>query len=227
MSIARIDQLVSVVIPCFNAESYIEDCLDHLYDQIYPSIEIIVVDDASTDSSVDRIQLWQSRRRFPRLTLLQLPRNVGFSGSLTTGLFLAYGEYIAIHDADDYSHPERISKQVEFLVNHSHISMVGTNYMAFDDCDILKQTPSNWLSYGEDIPRRYAIGDHCVSHPTLLFRGDVFDRMGGLSRNMNGAEDYEFIAKCVSHGIRVENLRETLYYYRSHMDQRSREFYSE
>lgn len=55
MSLARIDQLVSIVIPCFNAESYIEDCLDHLYDQSYPSIEIIIVEDTSTDRSVDRI----------------------------------------------------------------------------------------------------------------------------------------------------------------------------
>ncbi|BCG58149.1 glycosyltransferase family 2 protein [Paenibacillus sp. URB8-2] len=227
MSLARIDQLVSIVIPCFNAESYIEDCLDHLYEQTYPNIEIIIVDDASTDGSADRTLLWQSRRRFPRFTLLQLPRNVGFSGSLTTGLFMASGEYIAIHDADDYSHPERIRKQVQFLMNHPETGLVGTNYMAFEESDIQKQTPSNWLSYGEDIPRRYAIGEHCVSHPTILLRGSVFDRLGGLSRNMNGAEDYEFIAKCVSNGIRIENLRETLYYYRSHPSQRSREFYSE
>ncbi|NGM82837.1 glycosyltransferase family 2 protein [Paenibacillus sp. 7124] len=225
MSLARIDQLVSIVIPCFNAEPYIEDCLDHLYEQTYPNIEIIIVDDASTDRSADRTQLWQARRRFPRFTLLRLPRNVGFSGSLTAGLFTARGEYIANHDADDYSHPERISKQVEFLINHPQISVVGTNYMAFEDSDILKKTPSNWLSYGEDIPKRYALGDHCVSHPTILFRGSVFDRLGGLTRNMNGAEDYEFIAKCVSHGIQVDNLRETLYYYRSHSAQRSREFY--
>ncbi|RQW09661.1 glycosyltransferase family 2 protein [Paenibacillus rhizophilus] len=227
MSLARIDRLVSIVIPCFNAESYIEDCLDHLYGQTYPNIEIIIVDDASTDRSADRTLLWQARRRFPRFTLLQLPRNVGFSGSLTTGLFMASGEYIAIHDADDYSHPERIRKQVEFLMNHPQIDLVGTNYMAFEDSDMLKLTPSSWLSYGEDIPRRYAIGEHCVSHPTILFRGSVFDRLGGLSRNMNGAEDYEFIAKCVTNGIRIENLRETLYYYRSHPAQRSHEFYSE
>lgn len=226
LTFERLQQLVSVVIPCYNAASYIEDCLDHLYSQSYSQIEIIVVDDASTDNTVHQIQMWQSHCAFPRFELLQLPRNVGFSGALTTGLFMARGEFIANHDADDYSHPDRISRQVSFLMENQHISMVGTNYIAFNDEDPCQQTLSNWLSYGDDIPQQYRRGEHCVSHPTVLYRGILFDRLGGLTRNMNGAEDYEFIAKCVQAGYKVENLRDVLYYYRSHEAQRSREFYS-
>lgn len=223
---ARIEGLVSVVIPCYNAEAYVEECLSHLYDQTYTHVEWIVVDDASTDGSVNRIQQWLLRHTSPTVTLLQLPRNVGFSGAMTTGLFLAQGEFIAIHDADDYSHPERIAKQVSYLRRHQHIDMVGTNYIAFEDEDRRNQTASNWLSYGPDIPMRYARGEHCVSHPTLLFRGRVFDRLGGLTRSMNGAEDYEFVAKCVQQGFGIDNLQEALYYYRLHEAQRSREYYA-
>ena len=184
-----------------------------------------MIDDASPDDSAGIIRRWQQAVAMPRFTLLSLPRNVGFSGAVTTGLFLARGEYIAIHDADDYSHKDRIRRQVEFLESHPHISMVGTNYLAFADHDPGLQVKSNWLRYGEEIPKSYAAGEHCVSHPTILFRGEVFDRLGGLTRNMEGAEDFEFIARCVSNRVGVENLPDILYYYRSHQAQRSRAFY--
>lgn len=225
MPYKRMDRVVSVVIPCYNAERYIEDCLDHLYDQTYKEMEIIVVDDNSTDRSVDLIQKWRSHRDFSRFTLMQMPRNVGFSGALTSGFFLAEGEYIAIHDADDYSHPDRLQKQVDYLQTHSNIDLIGTNYMAFEADDVHKQTLSNWLSYGDDIGIQYAHGAHCVSHPTALFRASVFDRIGGLTRNINGAEDYEYIVKFIQNGYGVDNLSDVLYFYRLHSKQRSREFY--
>lgn len=226
MAYARIQGLVSVVIPCFNVERYIEPCLDHLIQQSYKNTEIIVVDDCSDDRSVEVIQSWSERTGYTELTLLQLPRNVGFSGALTSGFFLARGEYIAIHDADDYSHRDRLLKQVEYLQTHPHIDLVGTNYLAFQDENVDEQTPSNWLSYGEEIRARYALGDHCVSHPTALFRASAFDQLGGLTRKMNGAEDYEFIAKFIQNDFGVENLADILYFYRLHSKQRSKEFYS-
>ncbi|MNN05227.1 putative glycosyltransferase EpsE [compost metagenome] len=225
MAYSRIHQLVSVVIPCYNAVHYIEECLDHLSGQSYKNMEIIVVDDHSTDRSAEIVDRWRMRTEFTRLTLLQMPQNVGFSGALTSGFFLAQGEYIAIHDADDFSHPDRLQKQVDYLNAHPDIDFVGTNYMAFEDENASVQTLSNWLSYGEDIISRYAQGDHCVSHPTAMFRASSFDKIGGLTRNMNGAEDYEYVAKFIQNGYGVENLPDVLYYYRLHSNQRSREFY--
>lgn len=225
MAYSRIHQLVSVVIPCYNAVNYIEECLDHLCEQSYKDVEIIVVDDNSTDRSADIVQRWRIRNRFNPFTFLQMPRNVGFSGALTSGFFLAQGEYIAIHDSDDYSHLDRLQKQVEYLNTHPDVDFLGTNYLAFDNEDTHEQTLSNWLSYGEDIISRYAKGDHCVSHPTAMFRGSVFDKLGGLTRNMNGAEDYEYVAKFIQNGYGVDNLPDVLYYYRLHSEQRSREFY--
>ncbi|MDO7205493.1 glycosyltransferase [Paraclostridium bifermentans] len=60
------------------------------------------------------------------IKLIELPKNVGFSGAVTYGLFLAQGEYIAMHDGDDRSHKDRIKKQVSFLNEHKEISAVGT-----------------------------------------------------------------------------------------------------
>ncbi|MNP12241.1 putative glycosyltransferase EpsE [compost metagenome] len=138
---------------------------------------------------------------------------------------MAQGEYIAIHDADDFSHPDRLQKQAEYLNTHPDIDFIGTNYMAFEDENASMQVLSNWLSYGEDIISRYAQGDHCVAHPTAMFRAAAFDKIGGLTRNMNGAEDYEYVAKFIQNGCGVENLPDVLYYYRLHSNQRSKEFY--
>lgn len=226
MTFTRVHGLVSVVIPCYNAERYIVECLNHLREQTYKDIEIIVVDDHSTDRSVDVIQRWKEHSKSTPFTLLQLPRNVGFSGALTSGFFLAHGEFIAIHDADDYSHEDRLLMQVEYLQNHQHIDFVGTNYLAFKEEARHEKTLSNWLSYGEEIRARYAQGDHCVSHPTAMFRAQAFDKLGGLTRYMNGAEDYEYIVKFIQNGYGVDNLPDVLYYYRLHGEQRSREFYS-
>ncbi|WP_110932898.1 glycosyltransferase family 2 protein [Paenibacillus bouchesdurhonensis] len=226
MTYPRIHRLVSVVIPCYNAEHYIEECLDHLYQQTYKDMEIIIVDDNSKDNSVDTIERWKARTNFTALTLLKLPRNVGFSGALTCGFFLAQGEYIAIHDADDYSHRDRLLKQVEYLETHQDIDFVGTNYLAFQNESVHEKSLSNWLSYDEDIKARYAKGDHCVSHPTAMFRASAFDKIGGLTRNMNGAEDYEYVVKFIQNGYGINNLPDVLYYYRLHAEQRSREFYS-
>lgn len=226
MSYERVGSLVSVVVPYYNAERYIVECLNSINSQTYGSLEIIVVDDASSDDSASKIWQWHSRNKSTRFLMLRLPRNSGFSGALTTGFFLARGEFIAVHDADDFSHPDRIRKQVEFLRSRPEIGLVGTNYIAFEDGDFSKQIKPIWLSYGDDILPRYAAGDHCISHPTILFRGTVFDALGGLNRKIKGAEDYEFIARCIQNGIKVDNLPEPLYYYRRHPEQRSREFYS-
>jgi L-malate glycosyltransferase len=226
MAIKRVQNLVSIVISCYNVSSYIGDCLDSIFGQTYKQKEVIIVDDHSTDGTYRVIEKWikQKNPEFD-ITICQLPRNVGFAGALNTGYALSKGEYIAIHDADDISHPERIEKQVNFFKQNPDYDLVGTNYTSFIDGNFDEKKTVRWIKYGEDISLSYKKGKHCVCHGTLLVRGTVIDKIGGLTRKINGAEDYEFIAKCLENGYKVENLREELYYYRLHDKQRSREFY--
>ena len=108
MKYQRIEGLVSFVISNYNNENYISDCLDSILNQTYENIEIIVVDDNSTDNSVQVIKQWieNNKNLFKNddyIKLLELPRNTGFAGCVTAGLFLAKGEYIAMQDGDDKS----------------------------------------------------------------------------------------------------------------------------
>lgn len=226
----RIDGMVSVVITNYNRALYLRECLDHIREQTYPNWEMIFIDDASTDDSVQVAREWHEQYRQiwsedNRMVMLTLPRNIGFAGALNVGLYLARGEYIAIQDSDDYSHVNRLQRQVEFLQNHPEVELVGTNYYSFPSDAPMKRELANWLRYGDEIGKVYGRGGHCVCHGTILFRGRLFDQIGGPTRRITGAEDYEFIAKALNAKAKIENLPEPLYFYRLHNNQRSVQYY--
>ena len=218
--------LVSVVIPCYNASNFIEECLNGLLSQTYKNIEVILVNDASTDNTVQVVEQWikKSNPSFP-IHICNLPINTGFSGAITTGYYMTSGEYIAVNDADDISHPSRFQKQIDFLAKNPDYELVGTNYRVISENKNDDGKVANWLHYGEAIKKVYAAGGHCVCHGTILFRGSAFDQLGGPTRRITGAEDYEFIVKFLNAKLKIDNLREVLYYYRYHEKQRSKEFY--
>lgn len=220
--------LVSVVIPTYNRAEYLHECLQGLYEQTYRPLEIVVIDDCSTDHTADVIRDWRKRAQdYPAVALRyhKLPRNVGFAHAVSIGYFLAQGEFIANHDSDDISHPERIEKQVRFLLMNNDYDLVGTNYESFTTN--IKQTKKTYLiRYDHNIIKCYREGNHCVCFGSVMFRRQVLDKIGGLTTYMVGAEDYEYIARAITQGFNVQNLRSVLYYYRSHDQQRSREFYS-
>ncbi|MCM3628273.1 glycosyltransferase [Paenibacillus glycanilyticus] len=231
MSFQRVPGLVSIVITVYNKLPYLNDCLTSLLNQTYPSWELILIDDASTDGSYEYMLNWVNNnelffREGKGIYMLRLPRNAGYAGAITAGMYLAKGEYIAIQDADDLSHPERLEKQVRYLNHNPQIDLLGTNYEVFEEEHLDRRTPVYWLKYGEQIGKVYAKGGHCICHGTAMFRGSVFDHIGGHTRRIEGAEDYEFISKVIKPGARnVENLREVLYYYRKHPKQRSRYYF--
>lgn len=224
----RTPGLVSIVVTSWNRKRYIRQCLESLARQTYKNIEIIVVDDGSGDGTQRVIREWKAslpKSQQNHVILVPLPRNIGYSGALTTAMFLARGEFIATQDSDDVSHRDRIRKQVRYLQKHRSKGLVGTNYRVVHHGKIDPTNP-NWLAYGSsEISKAYARGAHCITCGSLLFRGALFDKLGGLTRRINGAEDYEFVAKIHSNGTRMANLRDVLYYIRRHSEQRSRKFY--
>jgi len=217
MHFPRTAGLVSLVVPCYNRERYIRECLDSLTAQTYPDIEIIIVDDGSVDGTEDKIEefVLEAANARPslqgKMIFLRLPRNVGYAGPLTTGMYLSRGEFI-----------ERIQKQVRYLRSHPDVGLVGTQYTGFNKAlSNISPKPASWIRYGGDILETYQKGGHCICHGTILFRGSVFDRLGGYNRSLGKAADYEFIARCVLKGVRAANIPEVLYYYRRHSMQMS------
>lgn len=211
--------MVSVVVPVYNREKYIEECINSLLAQSYHNIEIIIVDDSSTDNTVSIIKNICQKN----IILVELPRHVGFSGAVTIGLFMAKGEFIAMQDSDDTSHQRRIEKQVKFLLEQPEKDLVGSCYTFFEDTCHVNSGFSNWIKFGDEIKKAYENGNHVICYGTILFRGNTFDRLGGLNRKLDLIEDYEFLSRYITNGVSVENIPEILYNYRIHPNQRSKQ----
>src|SRR5690554_3918162 len=121
--------LVTVFIPVYNCENFIDECLKSILNQTYKNIEVLLVDDGSTDNSVEKIKKYSD----PRIRLIQNERNMGIPYTRNVGLKEAKGKYIAIMDSDDISMPIRIEKQVAYLEQHPEIDAVSSFYIKFDE----------------------------------------------------------------------------------------------
>ena len=120
--------LVSVIVPVYNVEDYIEECLESIINQRYQHLEIIVVEDGSTDKSPQRIQQYLSDDRI----IFIEQKNKGLSGARNTGLSKATGKYILFVDSDDYIDVELLSNTVS-LMEKNHLDLIRFNGMAFTD----------------------------------------------------------------------------------------------
>ena len=150
--------LVSVVIPVYNSEKYLQLAIDSILSQTYTNLELILMNDVSTDSSKE-ICL---SNKDPRVLYFENEKNLGIALTRNAGFSKAKGKYIAILDNDDISLPERLERQVEFLENHPDYGMCGTFYSVIDGegKQVFKvELPTNLDS--ESIKG--------LEHPTLIF----------------------------------------------------------
>src|SRR5690606_10607500 len=109
--------LVSVIIPVYNGEKFLYEAIDSILKQNYSHFELILVNDASNDTSIDIINSFKDRR----IIYLENPKNLGIGLSLRVGIERARGKYIALLDQDDISYPYRLQKQVEFMEQNKNL----------------------------------------------------------------------------------------------------------
>ncbi len=131
MDNAKIPPLVSVIIPAYNAEKFIAETIESILMQSYPNIEIIVVDDGSTDQTSNIALKYQEKVRYyyqKNSGGCAVPRNIGISHSL--------GKYLCFNDADDLMVPNRVAAQVDFLERHPEVGLVFSDYRNFSDAGL-------------------------------------------------------------------------------------------
>jgi len=138
--------LVSVVIPVYNVEQYIQEALDSALKQTYRNIEIIVVDDGSPDNSVAIIQ---KRYNDPRLRIVR-QRNRGLAGARNTGIRHASGQYVAFLDSDDFWQPNKIELQIDAMLKNPNYGGFETKDKACDGIPYTQYFDEN-LSQSEDV----------------------------------------------------------------------------
>lgn len=206
--------LVSVVMPVYNAEKYVRSAIESVIQQSYKQIELIIVDDVSTDNSWKIIQMYE--KHFSCIRAIRMSRNLNRGGDMCAneGIKLARGKYIARMDADDICHLSRIEKQVAYLEAHPDIFLVGSNAHVIDRMRNIigeKIEPSE----SRDIYRAY-FTIHPIIHPSSMFRRVYQDKKFSYEIRYSANNDYFTFFKLLCKNYRFANLKEKLLYYRIH-----------
>ena len=124
------NDLVSVIMSNYNTpEEFLRASIESVLNQTYSNFEFIIVDDCSTDNSLEIIKSYQDER----IVVLENKENLGITKSLNRGLEIAKGEYVARMDADDISFPKRFETQVEYLKNNPQVIVCGTGVELIGD----------------------------------------------------------------------------------------------
>jgi glycosyltransferase involved in cell wall biosynthesis len=199
--------LVSVIIPVYNGEQYIAECIESILKQTYAHQEIIVVDDASTDRSVEILKSY----RDSRILLIRNEINLGLAASVNHAIRKSNGAYIARMDADDIASPLRIAKQVDFLTKHTDVSILGTAMRSFGYGRYLHTFP---VTHAACKPR--LLFNVCFGHPTVMFRRGVFDDPTSFYTETlrQFSEEYDLWCRLVNR-YTFANLPEVLLQYRT------------
>jgi glycosyltransferase involved in cell wall biosynthesis len=201
--------LVSVLLPCFDAERFVEAALDSLLGQTYGKLEILAIDDASGDGT-GRI-LEEHAARDERVRVLANERNLGLIGTLNRGVGEARGELIARMDADDIAASRRIERQVEALLRQPEIDLVGTAIAIVGSGRGRSLGPRPVRCASPGGARFTALFATPVVHATILARASIMRAHPyGTSPDSLHAEDYEMFTRMLEDGAQFCNVDEPL-----------------
>jgi glycosyltransferase involved in cell wall biosynthesis len=183
--------LVSVIIPCYNSELYLKETLDSVLKQTYPDIEILCVDNNSTDGTVDLIKELQKSHANIKLLFEKTP---GASFARNTGLSAAKGEFIQFLDSDDVITKDKFEKQVAYLVENELDWVVSDRIVkSADFTEILeKHSYSDILNH----PLKTGITE-VITSGNPLYTKAIVEKVGGYTRELKMGQDWDFHLKLI------------------------------
>lgn len=188
---------VSVICTCFNQEAYVEAALQSVVDQTYPNVELLVIDNASTDGSADRIRAFVDR--YPAVRFIQKHTNVGLCRAFNEGMQHIQGEFVIDLAADDVLLPHRIASQVKAFERLPDDYAVVFSNARFLDADgrltdyhfpvDAKGRATRSIPSGQIF--RQVLDSYFICTPTMLMRRTVLDELGGYDETLS-YEDFDF-----------------------------------
>lgn len=193
--------LVSVLLAVHNGEATLTQCLQSIAQQEYAPLEIIAVDDGSTDASAEILRAFAGRT-------IQISTNQstqGLTKSLNTALVRAAGKYIARIDADDVWQPQKIARQVDFMEKNPDVGVLGTWYTNRTGSKERRvQRPVTHAAITRQAYRLNPFGHSCILARTALIR-----QVGGYDESIDYGQDYDLWLRLIPH-TRFHNLPEYL-----------------
>ena len=195
--------LISCIIPVFNGERYLGEALDSILAQTYRPVEIIVVDDGSTDGTGELAARYGDRIRYSR------QNNEGAPTARNAGLSAARGAFVAFLDSDDLWHPDKLERQMARFEARPELELCVTHLQRF------------WIPELETERKRFQ--DHRFAEvlpgyitQTLLARRNVFDSVGNFNTSRRVGDPMDWFLRAAEQGVVMELLPDLLVYQRMH-----------
>ena len=199
--------LVSIGIPFYNCEKYLEFAIKSVINQSYTNWELILLNDGSTDNSLNIVRQFTDKR----IRIVSDNENKGLVYRLNELTRLAVGNYYARMDADDIMHYNRIETQLEFMINNPDVDVVGSNYFSIDiSNNVIGITNVNPSPDSVNSVLKYG----CFAHPSVMGKTEWFRNNKYDEKHNTMMEDYELWLRTVTFS-NFKNLKEPLLYYRS------------
>jgi glycosyltransferase involved in cell wall biosynthesis len=196
-----------VLLPVHNGARYLRLAIDSIVNQTYQDLELLVVDDESTDESLAIARSYSD----PRVRVLSGHGRQGLVRTLNIGLRAASGEYVARLDHDDIARPDRLQKQVDYLDRHREVALVGSVARLIDEDS--REIGRVARPVSAIAIRWYSLVENPLIHSSATFRLAETMALGGYDETLPYAEDYDLWSRLLDHH-EVANLAEPLVDYR-------------
>lgn len=187
---------LSIIIPCYNIENYISECLHSLLPYVTDDVEVIIIDDCSTDHTVNRIRACVMMYSMKNITLICNPVNKGVSASRNFGLQHACGSYVAFVDGDDFVTPKYVSSIMRFCSSNYDYAVLSWKKFGGDNKEFYSRSLPNWNK----------------SVWSRVFKKSIIKVL--FDESINWGEDAKFIANNIVRGHKCAFIDECIYVYR-------------
>ncbi len=200
----------SVIMPVFNRQRYLKESMESVLNQSFTDFEFIIIDDASTDDSLQIIYSFHDSR----IVLLKNKTNIGISASRNLGLKIAKGEYIIVFDSDDVNVPRRFELQIRFMDDNPQIGVCGSWYETFGTEKRVFLLPKN-----SDFLKAQLLFGSSLCHPSVILRRELMNSCQIMyNEEFNSSIDYELWAQLLDKAV-FTNMQHVLLKYRVHKKQ--------
>ena len=214
---------LAVILPAYNAENFLTECLDSLLNQTFSDFCILAVNDASTDNTGKILEDYAAKDT--RLRVYHFSENQGEPAVMQFTMDILKEmdvEYVARMDADDVCIPQRFERQIQYLDNHPEIDILGSNAVLFYEGQTRAPKFTNHPLLDKDIKAHFSLARGNIINPTTMWRHSSIKDLPINYAQTATAPDFHMWVQCALHQKKFANLPEPLLVYRLHQGQESK-----
>lgn len=200
--------IITSIIINYNNEKFIADAIDSINKQTLLPNELIIVDDASTDKSTQKITEAIKKLTLP-VKFITHPENKGAAAARNTAINAAQGDILAFLDGDDIYYKDKIKRSLEYMIKYPKVGMVYSDYDVQENGKIHREYARSF-----DL---MLLKDDCLPNSNSLIRKSVFQEAGLFNESLRGAEDYDMWLRIATR-TQIIHIPEALFLYRMHGD---------